>query len=197
MSTALPRVYLVRHGETEWAKAGRHTGRTDVPLTAVGESAAVRLGERFRGTAVARVLSSPLARARRTAELAGFAPEFDPDLMEWDYGDYEGLIGAEVRARRPGWLLFDDGAPGGESITQVAARADRVVGRLRALTGTVLVFSHGHFLRVLAARWIGQPVGFARHLLLGTASVSALGFDHNNPDEPAIALWNDAEGPVG
>ncbi len=188
----LPRVYLVRHGETEWSKAGRHTGRTDLPLTADGERLAAAIGTRLKGVTFSHVLSSPRVRARRTAELAGYPPVIDPDLTEWDYGDYEGLTSADIRARRPDWLLFDDGCPNGESVAAVGERADRVVARLRGLSGNVLVFSHGHFLRVLGSRWVGQPVGFARHLLLGTAAVSVLGFDHNSPDEPALALWNDA-----
>ncbi len=196
MTPELPRVYLVRHGETEWSKAGRHTGRTDLPLTPAGEAAARQIAARLSGLSFTRVFSSPRIRARRSAELAGFTPEIDPDLAEWDYGDYEGLTAAEVRARRPGWVVFDDGGPNGESPQQVAERADRVVARLKALSGDVLDFSHGHFLRVLAARWVGQPVGFARHLLLGTAAVSVLGFDHNSLDQPAIALWNDAR-PAG
>src|SRR5581483_8997989 len=124
-------------------------------------------------------------------------PEIDPDLAEWDYGDYEGLTSAEVRARRPGWTLFADGCPNGESVQQVSDRADRVAGRLKSLGGNVLVVAHGHFLRVLGARWVGQPVGFAQHLLLGTAAVCTLRFDHNSPDEPAIALWNDTGRPGG
>jgi probable phosphoglycerate mutase len=187
----LPRVYLVRHGETEWSRNGRHTGRTDLPLTPTGEQLAGPIGTRLAGTTFDHVLSSPLTRARRTAELAGFAPAPDPDLVEWDYGEFEGLRTVEVRGRWPGWQLFRDGCPGGESVEQIAGRADRVVARLHGLSGNVLVFSHGHFLRVLAARWVGQPVSFARHLLLGTAAVCVLGFDHHSPDEPAIALWND------
>jgi broad specificity phosphatase PhoE len=193
----LPRVYLVRHGETEWSKAGKHTGRTDLPLTPAGEELAKQIGTRLRGLAFARVLSSPRVRARRSAELAGFTPEIDPDLAEWDYGDYEGLTSAEIRARRPDWVLFADGCPNGESVQQVADRADRVVGRLKGLSGNVLVVAHGHILRVLGARWVGQPAGFARHLLLGTAAVCVLGFDHNSPDEPALALWNDTGRPGG
>src|SRR5438270_9098291 len=178
MPSPLPRVYLVRHGETEWSRSGRHTGRTDVPLTAAGERVGAALAARLAGVAFAHVFTSPLQRARRTAELAGFAAAADPDLMEWDYGDYEGLTTAELRVRRPGWDLFSDGCPGGESPDDVGRRADRVVARLRALAGNVLVFSHGHLLRVLAARWVRQPVGFARHLLLDTAAVGALGFGH-------------------
>jgi probable phosphoglycerate mutase len=187
----VPTVYLARHGETEWSKSGRHTGRTDLPLTERGTADAGRLRERFAAKHFDRVFTSPLVRAAKTCELAGLTGEPDPDLMEWDYGEYEGKTTAEVRTGRPGWELFRDGVPGGESPAEVTARADRVVSRLQALTGTVVVFSHGHFLRVLAARWVNQPLPFARCLLLSTASVSALGFDHGNRDEPAIALWND------
>jgi probable phosphoglycerate mutase len=193
----LPRVYLVRHGETEWSKSGQHTGRTDIPLTAAGEAVAPQIGERLAGISFSRILSSPRSRATRTAELAGFTPEIDPDLVEWDYGDYEGLTSKAIRAQRPGWLVFRDGAPHGESVRQLTDRADRVVGKLKALSGNVLVFSHGHFLRVLAARWIGQPTAFAQHLLLGTATISILDFDHRSPDEPALALWNDDRHLVG
>jgi probable phosphoglycerate mutase len=193
MSEPLPTVWLARHGETEWSANGRHTGRTDLPLTPRGEEAARQLGERLRGRSFARVLTSPLLRARQTGELAGFAGrlEIDPDLTEWDYGSYEGKRSAEIQAGRPDWQLFTDGAPGGESPAEVVARADRVISRLRsAAAGDVLVFAHGHFLRVLAVRWIGLPVAEGRHFLLGTAALSALGYDHG-PDEPAIRLWND------
>jgi broad specificity phosphatase PhoE len=189
--TEVPTVYLARHGETEWSRAGRHTGRTDLPLTAKGEDDARRIGARLAGIAFAHVLSSPLQRARRTAELAGFAPVIDPGLAEWDYGEYEGLKTTEIRDRRPNWELFRDGCPGGESVQAIADRVDSVVARLKALTGDVLVFAHGHVLRVLAARWVGQPVAFARALLLSTATLSILAFDHKDPDEPAIRLWND------
>jgi probable phosphoglycerate mutase len=189
--TDVPTVYLARHGETEWSKSGRHTGRTDLPLTPKGEDDARRIGARLAGVTFAHVLSSPLQRARRTAELAGFAPVIDPGLMEWDYGEYEGLRTAEIRDRRPNWELFRDGCPGGESVQAIADRVDPVVARLKALTGDVLVFAHGHVLRVLAARWVGQPVAFARALLLSTATLSVLAFDHKDPDEPAIRLWND------
>lgn len=185
-----PTVYLARHGETEWSKSGRHTGRTDVPLTSQGESDGRQLGERFRGTPFARIFSSPLARARRTAELGGFSPEIEPDLLEWNYGEYEGKTSTEIRATRPGWILFRDGCPGGESVADMEERVDRLAAKLKNLTGNVLCFAHGHLLRVLAARWLGQPVGFAGCLLLGTASMSVLSFDHNNRDEPAIRLWN-------
>jgi probable phosphoglycerate mutase len=189
-------VFLARHGETEWSKSGRHTGRTDVPLTPDGESDGRRLGERLRGTNFARILSSPLARARRTAELAGFSPEIESDLMEWDYGEYEGKTSTEIRVTRPGWILFRDGCPGGESVADVEERVDRLASKLKRLSGNVLCFAHGHLLRVLAARWVGQTVTFAGCLLLNTASISVLSFDHNNRDEPAIKMWNSVAGRV-
>ena len=192
MSEALAVAHLVRHGETAWTLSRQHTGRTDLPLTPRGERNAQRLGERLRGLSFAKVLTSPLQRASRTCELAGFgaAAEVDPDLLEWDYGRYEGRTGAEIRAERPDWLLFRDGCPGGESPQQVGARADRVVRRVRGLGGDVLVFSSGHFLRTLAARWLGLEPAAGSCFLLGTASLSALGYDHG-ASEPAIRLWND------
>jgi len=190
MAQPLPLIQLARHGETAWSLSGQHTGRTDIPLTARGEQAAVRLGERLRAGSYARVYTSPLERARRTCELAGFDGEVDPDLAEWDYGEYEGLTTPEIRARRPGWELFRDGCPGGETAADVAARADRVIARLRAAGGDVLVFSSGHILRVLAARWCGAEPAFGRVLYLATAAVCTLGYDHN-PDEPVVRLWND------
>lgn len=191
MSGSLPKVFLVRHGETEWSKSGQHTGRTDIPLTANGEALAGPLGKRLAKVAFDRVFSSPLQRARRTAELAGFSPELDDELMEWNYGDYEGKKTAEIRKTRPDWELFRDGAPGGESVEEMTARVDRVVTRLKSMTGTLAVFAHGHFLRTLAARWVHEPIPFARALLLSTGSVSTLYFDHHKEDEPAILLWND------
>ena len=190
MITPLPVVYLARHGETEWSKSGRHTGRTDLPLTPTGEAAARSLADRLRGVAFARVFNSPLVRARRTCELAGFMADIDPDLMEWDYGRYEGRTTADIKAEAPDWDLFVQGVPGGESPADIATRADRVVARVRAAAGPVLLFSSGHFLRVFAARWCGQDVSFARFLLLDTASVSILGYAHNHPDEPAVKSWN-------
>jgi broad specificity phosphatase PhoE len=187
---SVPTVYLVRHGETEWSKAGKHTGRTDLPLTATGEEDGRRLGTRLAGISFAHVFASPLSRARRTAELAGFAPEIEPDLIEWNYGDYEGKTSAEIRATRPDWLLFRDGCPAGESISDVATRVDRLAAKLKALSGDVLCFAHGHVLRVLAARWVGQPVALAACLLLGTATLSVLAFDHAKLEEPAIKMWN-------
>jgi probable phosphoglycerate mutase len=192
MSEPLPEVYLARHGETAWTISRQHTGRTDIPLTEQGERNARCLGERLRGTTFAKVLVSPMQRARRTCELAGFGREAegDADLMEWDYGEYEGLTTDEIRRRRPGWDLFRDGCPGGESVEAVASRADRVIARVRAIEGRTLLFGHSHFFRVLAARWLGLPPGDGRFFLLGTASLSILGYEHSR-DEPAIRLWND------
>jgi len=190
---SVPTVYLARHGETEWSKSGRHTGRTDLPLTAAGEAGARKLGERLRGTTFAHVFSSPLSRARRTAELAGFAPTIEPGLIEWNYGEYEGKTSAEIRAGNPGWNLFRDGCPGGESPAAVAERADQLAARLKGLTGNVLCVAHGHILRVFGARWVGAPVTLAGCLLLGTAALSVLAFDHGEPDEPAIRLWNSTQ----
>jgi probable phosphoglycerate mutase len=191
MSTStLPTVYLARHGETEWSKSGQHTGRTDLPLLPSGEAAAKLLHGRLAGIAFTRVFSSPLSRACRTAELAGFAPELEPDLLEWNYGDFEGLKSVEIAIKRPGWNLFRDGAPGGETPAEVTARVDRLVAKLRALTGNVICFAHGHILRTVAARWINQPVTLATSILLGTATISILSFNHGKLDEPAIKVWN-------
>src|SRR5437660_7003502 len=189
---SLPEVYLARHGETAWTLTGQHTGRTDIPLTARGELNARSLAQRLMGVVFARVLTSPLSRALRTCELAGFGgqAESDVDLQEWDYGQYEGQRTADIRQERPGWDLFRDGCPGGESVAAVGARADRVIARLRAIDGHVLLFSHGHFLRVLAARWLGLPADKARLFVLSTAALSILGYEHNLA-EPAIRLWND------
>jgi broad specificity phosphatase PhoE len=192
MSAALPVAYLARHGETAWSLSGRHTGLTDLPLTANGERNARRLGERLARMRFAKVFTSPLQRAARTCELAGFGAvaEVDRDLVEWDYGEYEGRRTSEIRAERPEWQLFRDGCPGGESPYQIGARADRVIGRVRDVGGDALVFSSGHFLRVFAARWLGLEPAAGRYLLLGTASLSALGYEHGEA-EPVIRLWND------
>jgi broad specificity phosphatase PhoE len=192
VSAALPVVYLARHGETAWSVSGQHTGLTDLALTERGERNARRLGERLTGLAFAKVLTSPLRRAARTCELAGFgaAAEVDRDLVEWNYGDYEGRRTIEIHEERPDWQLFRDGCPDGDSPAQVGARADRVVGRVRALQGDVLLFSSGHFLRVLAARWLGLEPGAGKYFMLSTASLSALGYEHN-PSEPVIRLWDD------
>ena len=192
MDGELPSLVLARHGETEWSLSGQHTGLTDLPLTERGERNARQLGQRLKGRAFARVFTSPLQRARRTCELAGFgaAAQADRDLVEWNYGQYEGKRTKEITAERPGWQLFRDGCPGGESPEEVGARADRVVGRVRAIAGKVLIFSSGHFLRVLAARWLGiEPAG-GRFFLLSTASLSELGYEHDL-SEPVIRFWNE------
>jgi broad specificity phosphatase PhoE len=192
MSSDLPITYLARHGETAWSLSGRHTGLTDLPLTERGQRNARRLGQRLNGLAFAKVFTSPLQRAAQTCMLAGFGDtaEVDRNLVEWNYGDYEGRRTAEIRAERPDWQLFRDGCPGGESPDQVGARADRVVSRVRAVSGDVLLFSSGHFLRVLAARWLGLEPAAGRCFLLGTASLSALGYEHSL-SQPVIRLWDD------
>jgi len=192
MNEVLPVVYLARHGETTWSLSGQHTGLTDLPLTERGERNARSLGERLKGLRFAAVLTSPLQRAVRTCELAGFGAkaEVDRDLLEWDYGQYEGRRSADILKDRPDWQLFRDGCPAGESPDQVGARADRVVSRVRAIQGDVLLFSSGHFLRVLAARWLGLEPAAGRYFLLSTASLSALGYEHNR-SEPVIRLWDD------
>jgi broad specificity phosphatase PhoE len=192
MSEVLPIVYLARHGETAWTLSGQHTGLTDLPLTERGERNARRLGERLRGVTFAKVFTSPLQRATRTCELAGFGAvaEIDWNLLEWNYGEYEGRLTTEIHKERPDWQLFRDGCPGGESPNEVGTRADRAVKRVRAVEGDVLVFSSGHFLRVFAARWLGLDAAFGRYFLLNTASLSALGYEHNL-SEPVIRLWDD------
>jgi broad specificity phosphatase PhoE len=192
MSEPLPEIYLARHGETAWTISHQHTGRSDIPLTERGERNARSLGERLRGMTFARVFTSPLARSRRTAELAGFGDVAHPDLdlMEWDYGHYDGKTTDEIRAENHDWSLFRDGAPGGESIAAIECRADRVVARLRSVDGRILLFGHGHFFRVLAARWLGLPGGDGRLFYLSTASLSVLGYEHNRA-ETVIRLWND------
>jgi broad specificity phosphatase PhoE len=191
-SEELPIIYLARHGETAWSLTGQHTGLTDLPLTEAGERNARRLQERLSGLKFISVFTSPLQRAKRTCELAGFGSVAAtvPDLVEWDYGEYEGRRTVDIHAERPDWQLFRDGCPGGESPQQVAARADRVVNRLRGLPGNVLLFSSGHFLRMLAARWVGIETFSARSFMLSTASLSALGYE-NNLEHPAIRLWNE------
>jgi broad specificity phosphatase PhoE len=193
MHDDLPVIYLARHGETAWTITGQHTGLTDLPLTAQGENNARGLGERLKGIKFDKVLTSPLQRARRTCELAGFgaAAEIENNLVEWNYGEYEGLRSAEIRAKRPGWDLFRDGAPGGESPAEVATRADNVWNRVRTIDGNVLMFSSGHFIRVLAVRWIGlEPSVHCNSFLLSTASLSAVGYDQHL-SRPVIRLWND------
>jgi broad specificity phosphatase PhoE len=189
MTSTSQRFVLLRHGETEWSRNGRHTGHTDLPLLPEGERQAVNLRPLLEPYQFTAVWTSPLLRARRTGELAGLGDVavVDPDLSEWDYGAYEGLTTPEIRAERPGWDLFDDGAPGGETAAEVAARADRVIERVRATPGDVVAVAHSHLLRVLAARWIGLEPAYARHLMLDPASLSLLGWDR---DHPVIKLWN-------
>jgi broad specificity phosphatase PhoE len=193
MNNQLAITYVARHGETAWSLTGQHTGLTDLPLTKHGEDNARRLAQRLEGLRFAKVLTSPLQRAVRTCELAGFGSvaTIDPDLVEWDYGEYEGRRGVDILKERPDWSLFRDGAPGGESPQQVAARADRIVSRIRPIEEDVLLFSSGHFIRVLACRWIGvEPSVNSRRFMLTTASLSALGYEESLL-RPVIRFWND------
>jgi probable phosphoglycerate mutase len=192
MSEKLPTLYLARHGETAWSLSGQHTGRTDLPLTEKGKENAACLRERLKGLNFDLVLTSPVQRARVTCEIAGFAAQaqVDPNLYEWDYGDYEGRRTIDIRRERPDWQLFRDGVPGGETLAQVAARADQVVARARASSGDVLVFSSGHILRVTAARWLGMDPAAAACFMLSTASLSILSYEHDLA-HPAFQLWND------
>jgi broad specificity phosphatase PhoE len=186
-------IYLARHGETEWTLSGQHTGFTNLPLTAEGEKQARRLRDRLKSISFTKVLTSPLQRATRTCELAGYGSVAEPerDLVEWDYGDYEGRTRAQILAQSPGWLIFRDGCPNGESPQEVGARADRIISRINQVHGDVLIFSSGHFLRVLIARWIGlEPFG-GSYFKLATAAISILGHDHNNRSEPVIRLLNE------
>lgn len=192
MSFPLPCVYLARHGETAWSLTGQHTGMTDLPLTKRGQGNARRLGELIGHVDFADVLVSPLQRAKRTCELAGYGQraQIDDDLVEWNYGQYEGKKTVDIRKTRPNWQLFRDGCPGGESPQDVSRRADRVIGRLREVGANVLVFSSGHFLRVLAARWLGLEPEAGMYFLLTTATLSILGYEHSLND-PVLRLWND------
>lgn len=192
MTKTFPLVCLARHGETAWTITGQHTGLTDLPLTERGEEDARALGRRLHGMTFAKVFTSPLQRAKRTCELAGFAAgaETDPDLVEWDYGEYEGRRSSEILSERPDWQLFRDGCPGGESPGQVAARAERVAQRVREVGANVLLFSSGHFFRMLAARWVGAEPVLGQSLLLSTGSLSVLGYE-NSLQRPAIQLWNE------
>ena len=186
------RLYLIRHGETEWSLDRRHTGRTDIPLTANGEDKARELGKHLRDIQFSHVLTSPLKRAQQTCALVGLAqvPQIEPDLVEWDYGDYEGKQSVDIRKQRPDWTIFRDGCPHGEMPTQISARADQLIARLRMLDGNIALFSHGQFGGVLAARWIWLTVVEAQHFPLGTASFSIFAFDSHHPTVPVIALWN-------
>jgi broad specificity phosphatase PhoE len=187
-------VWLIRHGETEWSRSGQHTSLTDLPLTETGRRAASALAPILAGESFALVLTSPLGRARETCELTGLGDraQVDPDLLEWNYGKYEGLTTTAIREREPGWLLFTDGAPGGERPDDVGRRVDRVIARARAVPGNVAMFAHGHVFRVLAARWLGWPVAAGRHFLLDTGTVNVLSAYRK---APAIRRWNAPVGP--
>jgi len=191
MSSAFPEIYLVRHGETEWSLCGKHTGRSDIPLTANGEAAARRVGSRLEGKSFDAVWSSPSQRARNTCELSGFGAvaSVKDDLAEWDYGAYEGITTKEIHASRPGWQLFRDGCPNGEVAKDVGARADRIISELRQANAPILIFSSSHFLRVLGARWLGLPSTDGARFILDTASISVLGYEHDVA-EPVIRRWN-------
>lgn len=194
MTTRLPEIWLVRHGETEWSVSGQHTGRTDIPLTAKGEEAARRLGGRLAGRTFSAVLSSPSERAFRTCVLAGLGAEGRKraDLAEWDYGAYEGVTTRDIIAANPGWKLFRDGCPGGETAADVGVRADRVIAETRSIAGDVLIFSSAHIMRVLAARWLGLPAADGALMVLATASISVLGYEHDLT-EPVLRSWNVGE----
>ena len=185
-------LYLIRHGETAWSLSGQHTGNTDLPLTPHGEEVARQLAPRLANKQFSTVLTSPRLRARRTCELAGLGANarVDPNLHEWDYGDYEGHTSAEIHQKRPGWTIYEDGCPNGESPDQISARADLVITSLRRLDGNVAIFSHGHFLRVLAVRWVALPVLEARHFGLDTASIGILDYEHGTSGPPIIGMWN-------
>jgi broad specificity phosphatase PhoE len=191
VSTPL-QIYFIRHGETAWSLSGRHTGRTDLPLTPHGEAMARDLATTLKGIAFSLVLTSPRLRARATCELAGLGAtaQTEPNLAEWDYGDYEGLRTAEIRKLHPEWDIWNDGCPGGETPAGVSERADHLIARLRDLGGKVVLFSHGQFGRVLAARWIGLPVKQGQHFAIDPASISILSFETDHPHRQVISLWN-------
>ena len=189
MANEAQKIYLIRHGETEWSRGGKHTGVTDVPLTEQGRKIARLLQPVLAQENFVVVMSSPLQRARDTCELAGLGKVavIEPDLVEWNYGEYEGLTTKQIQSVRPGWSVFHHGCPGGESPEQVAGRADRVLAKVRATDGNVALFAHGHILRVIAARWVNQPPSFGEHLLLDTATLNVLGYYY---DTPALKTWN-------
>jgi broad specificity phosphatase PhoE len=193
-ASASLRLYLIRHGETEWSLSGRQTGRTDIALTANGADEARELGKHLQAIPFTHVFTSPLKRALQTCKLAGLinVPEVEADLAEWDYGDYEGRRSADIRKERPDWNVFRDGCPRGETPAQIAVRADRLIARLRELDGNIALFSHGQIGSAIAARWIGLAVVEAQHFALGTASLSILSLDPHHPGVPVIALWNAA-----
>ena len=186
---AAAEAFLIRHGETQWSLSGQHTGVTDIPLTENGRRAAKLLEPLLAGLNFSLVLASPLQRAQETCELAGLGGrvKVDPDLMEWNYGEYEGLTPEQIHRRAPGWMIFADGCPGGESPNEVGARVDRLIGKVRAVTGRVALFGHGHVLRVLAARWIGLAPADGGHFLLDTSTLNVLGYYR---DIPAVKIWN-------
>lgn len=186
------RIYLIRHGETEWTISDRHTGLTDLPLTSHGQQQALALGDRLRDHPFKRVFVSPLQRALKTAAIAGFVKqaEIDPDLVEWNYGDYEGRKTEDILKEDPSWSIFTKGAPGGESIADIQKRAHRVLKKVQAISGDVALFSSGHFLRVFTACYLGMTAAEGRYFLLSTASVSILGYEKDNKDSPVIVLWN-------
>jgi probable phosphoglycerate mutase len=192
MSADLPRLFLARHGDTAWTDSRQHTGRTDIPLNARGEERARLIGEQLRRFTFNRVFTSPLQRASKTCALSGYGAvaEVNSDLVEWDYGDFEGKLTKELFQVRPRWELYRDGCPGGESPADVAGRADRFIARLDGINGDVLAFSSGHIIRMIAARWLGLPPGAGRHFYCRPASVGVLGLEHGKRDEPIIGLWN-------
>jgi len=192
MSSDLPRLFLTRHGDTAWTDSRQHTGRTDLPLNERGEERARQIGERLQRFSFIRVFTSPLQRASKTCELAGFGAvaQVDPDLLEWDYGRFEGKLTRDVVKERPGWELYRDGCPDGESPEDVAARADHFIARVRGIDGDVLAFSSGHIIRMIAARWLGVPPAAGRFFFCRPASVGVLGFEHHSREEPIIGLWN-------
>jgi broad specificity phosphatase PhoE len=189
MAGSEQQVYVVRHGETEWSLSGQHTGVTDILLTENGRAVARRLQPILAKVSFSLVLTSPLGRARETCELVGLGGRaiVEPDLMEWNYGEYEGLTAKQIHAKKPGWVIFRDGSPGGETPEEVAARADRVIARVRAAPGNVALFAHGHIFRVLVSRWIGLPPATGQHFLLDTATLNILGYYRNSP---AVKVWN-------
>ena len=191
-----PRVFFIRHGETDWSLSGRHTGKTDIALTLHGEEQARALRPWVAAASFSRVLTSPRLRARATCELSGASsgPDVEPDLAEWDYGDYEGRRSADICSGRPGWDLYRDGCPNGESPAQVSERADRLIAHVRTMEGDVALFSHGQFGTALAARWIGLEVFEGQHFSIGPASLGLLSYDIDHPEVPVIALWNAAPG---
>jgi broad specificity phosphatase PhoE len=197
--TQKPTLFLIRHGQTEWSLSGQHTGRSDIPLTAEGEDEARALAPWLGGIAFEHVFTSPRQRAQRTCALAelGRKAEIEPDLAEWDYGDYEGKRRADIDRQQPHWSIFQDGCPGGETPADITTRADRLIARLRRMQGKIALFSHGHFGVVLAARWIGLPVIEAQHFALATASISVLGYAVSHPDVPVITLWDATPGLPG